>query len=133
MLKDIPYSCLKQDGRAYKIMLLRNQHGNTFTDIAKECEISITRAAQIYNKQKKQVQLYINHIAVTLGYENIVAVRNVYNAAHECYQNCTYACAYLEKEYKTILIEYRDGEPGMPAQFIKRMPPFKAKLILNTD
>ena len=51
-MKDMPYSELNQDKRAYEIMLLRDQHGNTFTDIAKEFEISPQRAIQIYNKLK---------------------------------------------------------------------------------
>lgn len=67
-MKDIPYSILKQDERAYEIMLLRDQYGNTFTDIARECEISVARVVQIYNKIKiKQIRLYINHIAVVFG------------------------------------------------------------------
>lgn len=51
-MKDMPYSELNQDKRAYEIMLLRDQHGNTFTDIAKEFEISPQRVIQIYNKLK---------------------------------------------------------------------------------
>ena len=35
-MKDIPYSLLKKDGRAYEVMLLRDQYGHTFTDIAKK-------------------------------------------------------------------------------------------------
>ena len=133
MLKDIPYSILKQDERAYEIMLLRDQHANTFTDIARECEISVARVVQIYNKLKiKQTRLYINHIAVVLGHESTSQVRKVYNDAYECYQEWSYACAYLEKKYKDILTEYRDGEPGMPTQFVKSMPPFKPKLSKKT-
>lgn len=33
-------------------MLLRDQYGNTFTDIAKEYEISVTRVREIYNRTK---------------------------------------------------------------------------------
>lgn len=133
MLKDIPYSILKQDGRAYEIMLLRDQYNNTFTDIAKEREISVARVVQIYNKIKmKQIHLYINHIAVVLGYESTSQVRKVFNDADECYQDRTYACAYLEKKYKHILTKYRSREPGMPTQFIKSMPPFKPKLSKKT-
>ncbi len=40
--------------------------------------------------------------------------------------------AYLEKKYKDILTEYRDGEPGMPTQFVKSMPPFKPNLSKKT-
>ena len=132
-MKDIPYSELNQDKRAYKIMLLRDQHGNTFADIAKEFEISAGRAIQIYKKLKlKQIRLYTNHIAAVLGYESTLQVKNVFDNAYECYQDRTYACAYLEKKYKDILIEYRDGEPGMPTQFIRNMPPFKPKLSQKT-
>lgn len=133
MLKDIPYSVLEQDERAYEIMLLRDQHGNTFTDIAKEFEISVARVMQIYHQLKfKQIRLYINHIAVVLGHESASQIREVYNEAYECYQDRTYACAYLEKRYKAILIEYRDGEPGMPSHFIRNMPPFQPKLSKKT-
>ena len=114
-------------------MLLRDQHGNTFADIAKEFELSVSRVTQIYNKLKlKQIRLYINHIAAALGYESISQVENVFYEAYECYQDKAYACAYLEKRYKDILIQYRDGEPGMPEQFIRNMPPFKPKLSKKT-
>lgn len=129
MLKDIPYSELNQNERAYEIMLLRDQHGNTFADIAKEFALSVSSVIQIYNTVKlKQIRLYINHIAVVLGHETTSQIQNILNDAYECYQDLTYACAYLEKKYKDILIEYRDGEPGMPSQFIKNMPPFKPKM-----
>lgn len=133
MLKDIPYGVLKQDERAYEIMLLRDQHDNTFIDIAKEYEISVAWSTQIYYRQKvKQIHLYINHIAVVLGCESISKIRKVFDDAKECYQDWTYACAYLEKKYKDILTGYRDGEPGMPTLFIRSMPPFKPKLSEKT-
>ena len=72
------------------------------------------------------------HIASVLGYESASQVENVFRNAYECYRDWTYACAYLEKKYKDILIEYRDGEPGMPIQFIRNMPPFKPKLSKKT-
>lgn len=133
MLKDIPYSELTQNERAYEILLLRDQYGNTFADIAKEFELSVSRVTQLYNKLKfKQICLYINHIAVVLGHENTSQVKAVFDNAYACYQDRTYACAYLEKKYKDILIEYRDVEPGMPMQFIRNMPPFKPKLSKKT-
>lgn len=133
MLKDEPYSVLKQKERDYEIMLLRDQHSNTFTEIAKEFEISVTRVKQLYdNLKRKQIRLYIHHIAAALGYESSSQIQNVYNNAYECYQDWTYACAYLEKRYKDILIEYRNGKPGMPIQFIKNMPPLKPKLSKKT-
>lgn len=132
-LRDIPYSILKQDERVYEIMLLRDQYANTFADIARECEISVARIVQIYNKLKiKQIRLYTNHIAVVLGHSNVSQVRQIYVDAYECYQGWSYACAYLEKIYKDILIKYRGGEPGMPTQFVKSMPPFKPKLSKKT-
>lgn len=133
MLKDIPYSLLKQDERAYEMMLLRDQHDNTFTDIAKEYGISVARVTQHYYSLKiKQIRLYIHHIAVVLGHDNTSQIKEIYHKAHECYQDWTYACAYLEKKYHDMLAEYRNGEPGMPEQFIRRMPPFKAKLSEET-
>ena len=133
MLKEEAYRELQKDRRAYEIMLLRDQQGKTFTDIAKEYEISSAWAVQKYNRLKmKQIRLYINHIAAVLGHESTSQVENVFRNAYECYQDQTYACAYLEKRYKDILMEYRDGEPGMPTQFIKDMPPFKPKLSKKT-
>lgn len=132
MLKEIPYSELKKDKRAYDIMILRDQYNNTFTDIAKDYEISFIRVRQIYSKIKiKQIRLYIRHISIALGHENTAEVRKVFEAANECYQDFTYACAYLEKKYKNILDEYRAGEPGMPKEFIQNLPPLKRKLNKN--
>ena len=132
-LIDIQYSTLTEDKRSYEIMLLRDQHGNTFTDIAKECEISVARVVQIYNRLKlKQIRLYINHIAVVLGYESTSQIIKVYHDAYECYQDRAYACAYMERQFKYILAEYRVGEPGMPTKFIRSMPPFKSRLSQKT-
>lgn len=133
MLKDIPYSALKQNERGYQIMLLRDQYRSTFADIAKENERSVGRVVQLYHKLKvKQIRLYINHIAVVLGHSDTSQTEKVYRDVYEWYQDHSYACAYLEKKYKDILTEYRNGEPGMPAQFIKDMPPFKPKLSKKT-
>lgn len=129
MLEDIPYDAIKKDKRAYEIMLLRDQKNNTITDIAKKIGLSDTRALKIYNSLKcKQSRLYINHISVVLGYDNTAAVKKIYDKAYDCYQGEAYACAYLEKEYKNILKEYRNGEPGMPEAFIQSMPPLKCSL-----
>ena len=68
MLKEYPYHLLKQDARSYEIMLLRDQHGNTFADIAKEYQISAASAAQKYYMLKvKQIRLYLNHLSIALG------------------------------------------------------------------
>lgn len=132
-MKDVAYSELKKNERAYEIMLLKDQNGNTFADIAKEFGISVVRARQIYVRQKiKQKNLYINHITSVLGHNDTSQVRKVYEQADNCYQNRTYACAYLEKKYKEILDEYRNGEPGMPKEFIKSIPPLRGELSRKT-
>lgn len=129
MLKDIPYEVLKHDERAYEIMLLRDQYDNTFGDIAKEFGLSLVRVTQIYRKLKyRQIQLYINHISIALGYDDNSQIRKVFEIADECYQDRMYVSGYLEKKYKDILTEYRNGEPGMPQQFLKKIPPLKSKL-----
>ena len=133
MPKDIPYSELKKDKRAYDIMVLRDYYNNTFTNIAKDCNISSIRAMQLYSKAKrKQIQLYITHISIALGHENTAEIRQVFEIAEECYYGRLYACAYLEKEYKDILDEYRAGEPGAPELLIKNLPPLKRKLSKKT-
>lgn len=132
-MKDTPYSKLKEDRRAYDIMILRDQYHNPFTDIAGDYKISPIRARQIYSRIKiKQIQLYIRHISIALGYDNTAEVRKVFEAANECYQDFSYACAYLEKRYDRILDEYRAGEPGTSKQFIKNLPPLKGKLTKKT-
>ena len=84
-MKDIPYSELKKNKRDYDIMILRDQHNNTFTDIAKDYEISSIWVREIYSKIKiKQMQLYIRHISIVLGYENTAEVRKVFEIANEC-------------------------------------------------
>ena len=40
MLQDIPYSELKKNERAYRILLLRDQEGKSFAQIASEYHIS---------------------------------------------------------------------------------------------
>lgn len=128
-MKDIPYGVLKEDNRAYEIMLLRDQYNNTFADIATRFELSVTRVTDIYHSHKnKQIRLYINHISVVLGYDSTLPIWTVSSEAFERYWDNTYVCAYLEKIYKDILTDYRDGEPGMPAQFVESMPPFEIVL-----
>lgn len=129
MQENIPYSTLKQDERSYEIMLLRDQHDNSYADIAKEYGITTSRVVQIYTRTKRrQIRLYIDHIEEALGDIGIPQVEMVYEDAYKWYHDLTYAAAYLEKEYKTILDEYRAGEPGMPQQFIADMPPFRPEL-----
>lgn len=128
-MKDYPYSSLKENERAYKIMLLRDQCGETVSAIAKEYDLSIARVQQIYRQiKRKQMCLYINHISIICGQKDTVQVKKVFGAANEWYRDLTYAIAYLEEKYRDILLEYRAGEPGMPEEFIRNMPPFQSEL-----
>lgn len=129
MRKDLPYSVLKQDARAYEILLLRDQYGYTYAGIAKEYALSVARVVELYNRIKmKQINLYINHITAALGLASSSQIRGVFRDAEECYQSYAYSCAYLERMFQDILTKYRDGEPGMPASFMQSMPPFKPKM-----
>ena len=129
MAKDIPYSELKRDQKAYEIMILRDQYENTFSDIANEYEISIERVKQLYSRIKlKQINLYIKHIAAVTENKSESEVRKDYYNAADFYKNRTCACAYLEKKYKDILNKYRCGEPGMPEKFLEALPPYQENL-----
>lgn len=129
MLKDIPYFVLKENMRRYRVMLLCDIDGQTFTGIAKRLGLTASQVSLMYNKTKvKQRNLYINHLSIALGYNDRIQVEKIYAQAYECYQSRTYACAYLEKEYRDILTEYRAGEPGMPEKFVENMPPLRGEL-----
>jgi hypothetical protein len=132
-MKDYLYSSLKENERAYEIMLLRDQCGETLSMIAKEYDLSIARVQQIYHHiKRKQMCLYIRHISIVFGQKDTEQVRKIFNDANEWYRDLTYATAYLEKKYRDILIEYRAGEPGMPKEFIRNMPPFQPGLRKET-
>lgn len=47
-MNDLPYNTLKQNTRAYEIMLLRDQHESTFTSIAKKLHITPAKARHTY-------------------------------------------------------------------------------------
>lgn len=133
MLQDIPYETLKQDKRAYEIMLLHDQYGNAFSEIAKVYEISAERTFQIYHKIKcRQLRLYIRHIAIALGHETLAPTEQFYRTAYDFYWDKLYTCAYMEQKYRDILTEYRAGEPGMPEWFTKTLPPFQKTLSPKT-
>lgn len=132
-MKDIPYSTLKKDRRGFEILTLRDSDEHTFKEIADKYGISTVRARQIYNRVKgKQARLYIGHISIALGYENTEKIGALFKTAYQCYQDTSYACAYLEQKFKAILDEYRAGEPGMSEQFAKRLPPLKRTLSQKT-
>lgn len=126
MLKDIPYNILKQDGRAYEIMLLRDQYANTFTDISRRYGIS-TPCVIIHYKHilSLKLQYYINHLSIVHGHDNSEYFNNLSDTAFECYQHNKYIIAYFDKEYPDILRKYREGEPSMPDNFLRSLPPLR--------
>lgn len=128
-MNDIPYSTLQEDKTGYQILLLREQQNQSFTAIASQLGVSPARVRQQYTKMKvRQVRLYLRHIAIALGHENIAQVRNVFSTAMDCYQNYPYACGYLDKTYGEILEAYRAGEPGTPQEMLEKLPPCPVKL-----
>lgn len=128
-MTDIPYSTLQEDKTGYQILLLREQQNQSFTAIASQLGVSPARVRQQYTKMKvRQVRLYLRHIAIALGHENIAQVRNVFSTAMDCYQNYPYACGYLDKTYGEILEAYRAGEPGTPQEMLEKLPPCPVKL-----
>lgn len=125
---DIPYSKLKENKRAYEIMLLRDLYDNTFTAIAEEYGVSVaTITSNYYRVKVRQLRFYINHLAIVDGHESTAKFRELLYKAHDCYQDYRYVTAYFEKEYKKVLSEYRAGEPGLPESFLAALPPFKEK------
>ena len=126
MLYATPYRKLKKDELAYQIMLLRDQQNLSFADIAQRYDISSARAIYKYKTIKiEQTRLYLNHIALHFGYETNEKIRNIYENALDFYCDYTYACAFLEKRYTSLLCAYRKGEPGMPRAFLCSMPPYR--------
>ncbi len=132
MLREIPYHTLKNHNpQAYEILLLRDREDYTFANIAKVKKLSALRVSELYRKIKaSQIKLYINHLALVNGHENVKEFKSLYNDIFEWYQDIQHAVAYLEMQYNEILTEYRSGEPGTSEQFIHSLPPFNAKLYI---
>ena len=132
-MKDIPYSTLQEDERAYQILQLHDQKGCSFAEIAARYGLSASRIRAIYSRIKhKQAYLYIRQIAFSLGHPNTEAVQKIFHDAEKSYQDISYACAYLEKKYGEILTEYRKGEPGTRGEVICNLPAFRPKLPAKT-
>ena len=133
MPKEIPYSVLMEDRRAYEILLLRDRDAETFAAIARRLGMNAARVSAIYYRQKaRQNRLYVEHIAAALGDKSSAPVHKIFRDAYDCYQEPGYACAYLEQQYPEILAAYRAGEPGTSPDIIKSLPPFRAKLSKKT-
>lgn len=124
-LTDKPYSKLKENERAYAVMLLRDQYDNSYKDIAKESGVSVSRVVGLYHQVKhKQLRLYALHLAIVHGHEDTSAFDSSY--LYDCYGDYKYISAYWEKEYSEILKGYRAGEPGHSDEFLAAMlPPIK--------
>lgn len=126
---DIPYTTIQENRLDYEIFLLRNQQGKTFKEIARLLQRSANCIRVRYNRVRyKQLCLYIRHIAVALGMENLQEIREEAAQAEEWYGNRTYALAYLEKKYASILDAYRGGEPALPPEIADSLPPIRDEL-----
>lgn len=125
-LTDIVYKCLKENERAYEILLLRDLHDNTFTALAEEYGVCVATVMSTYYQIKiRQIRLYINHLAIVHGHETTTSFMELFHKANDCYRDYKYVTGYFEKEYPDILTEYRAGEPGLPKPFLASMPPYR--------
>ena len=68
---------------------------------------------------------YVNHLSIVHGHKNTSYFKKIWTKAYECYHGLKYVLAYFEKEYAAILSEYRNGEPGLPEQFLLDLPPLR--------
>lgn len=134
MLDDVPYSYLKESyPEKYEIMLLRDLYENTYADIAREMKKSNIRIIQDYHYIKiRQARMYIIHLSIAHGYSDSKFFHDLYVQARDCYADWQCASAYLEKRYKTILDEYRAGEPGMSKKILSELPPFRKRWSQKT-
>jgi len=133
MLHDIPYESLLNNGRKYDVWMLRDVYDNTFADIAREYNVSVPIIISNYEKiLLLKMKYYVNHLSIVHGYENGAHFRKICTSALDCYCRRKYVVAFFEKEYADILKEYRNGEPGMPEQFLQDLPPFRNKFSVRT-
>ena len=133
MLNDIPYKNLLGKGRKYDVWVLRDVYDNTFADIAKEYNVSVsTIIANYENMLFWKTRYYVNHLSIVHGYENTTHIRKIWMNALDCYLGNKYIVAYFEKEYADILKEYRNGEPGMPKRILQSLPPLRTQFSMRT-
>lgn len=126
MLSDIPCKNIMDNGRKYDVWVLRDVYDNTFPDIAREYGVSVGTIRSNYDKILwLKISYYVNHLSIVHGYENSAYFRKIWRSAYECYTSERYVVAYFEKEYADILREYRNGEPGMPEQLLRDLPPLR--------
>lgn len=123
MLQEIPYSKLKEKSLSYEIMLLYDQ-GNSFAALGRKFEISRDSAEQrFYTIKHKQIDYYMNHLSIVHGDQQYF--QKLYKTVFDCYKTYPYIAVYLEKTYAEILADYRQGEPGIPRDVLKALPPLK--------
>lgn len=104
----------------YQVLQLVEQQDKSYKDISKILSLSKSRIAQIYREAKKmQLKAYISHI--NEASENKIDYKEIYKFIMLSYGHIKYGGTYLEKEYYTILHEFRNGEPGSE-YFIKDLP-----------
>ena len=103
----IPYSKLKSYKRAYKIMLLHDQQGESFADIAKKYLMTTSMTKIYYFECKcRQLILYLDYIEYQLGRLAMPEIKKDFMQAQSFYFDVQYTCTYLEQEYKEFLDKY---------------------------
>ncbi len=133
MLNDIPYKNLLGKDRKYDVWVLRDVYDNTFADIAKEYNVSVSTIISNYeNILLLKTKYYINHLSIVYGYDNTTHFRKIWWNALDCYCANKYIVAYFEKEYADILKEYRNGELGMPERILQTLPPLRNQFSMRT-
>ena len=133
MLREIPYKKILDNGRKYDVWLLRDLYDKTPHEIASEYGVSVSCIISDYKKiLLLKIQYYVNHLSLVHGYEDTEHFRKIWGSASGCYRGKKYVVAYFEKEYADILSEYRDGEPGLPEQFLQALPPLRMEFGKRT-
>jgi len=97
--------------RQYRIMIMREHHNMTFPEIGRAFGFSRESARQLYAKAKLlQKRLYLHRIGEATGQSDWDMDMLSRRLRKEFGDNCVIN-AWLEREYKDILDEYRAGEP----------------------
>ena len=126
MLNDIPYKNILKYERRYEIWRLHDVDNNSFAKIAKKYGLSVdTITSDYYKILSLKLNYYVNHLSIVHGHIDTTYFKKISLKAYECYRGMKYVLAYFEKEYAAILSEYRNGEPGLPEQFLLDLPPLR--------
>lgn len=114
--------------REYFVMIECEHNGKSHAELAKQLGVSRNRINQMYNHAKrKQAELYSQAIEEAIG----KAGPDRFGLLHE-YGSTKYVIAYLEREYKDILSDFRNGEPESVYHVPGNMPAFCQQLTTES-